>query len=203
MFHYYMFHKPYGCVTARKDDTFPTVMDYFKELNNPDLSPVGRLDRETEGLLFITDDGKWNQKMTHPDYRKEKVYEFIALGIMDSQKRKTLEDGVLLPGDDRLTKPCKIELHYVSTLLEAKQDLPPEVWEASKHNRMDHPAFYGRITITEGRKRQIRRMFKKVRCLIVYLKRISCDGIFLDEELKPGQWKEWNPSDSISEENIF
>ena len=66
MYSYYMFHKPYGCVCARKDDLYPTVMDYFKELNNPNLSNVGRLDRETEGLLIITDDGKWNQLMTHP-----------------------------------------------------------------------------------------------------------------------------------------
>ena len=58
--HYYMFYKPYGCVTARRDMRYPTVMDYFQELQNPDLSPVGRLDRETEGLLLITDDGKWN-----------------------------------------------------------------------------------------------------------------------------------------------
>ena len=66
MYSYYMFNKPYGCVSARRDDTFPTVIDYFKELNNPNLSPVGRLDRETEGLLLVTDDGKWNQLMTHP-----------------------------------------------------------------------------------------------------------------------------------------
>lgn len=45
--HYYMFHKPFGCVTARRDDRYPTVMDYFKELHNDRLSPVGRLDRET------------------------------------------------------------------------------------------------------------------------------------------------------------
>lgn len=65
-FHYYMFNKPFGCVTARRDALYPTVMDYFKELNNPNLSPVGRLDRETEGLLLITDDGKWNQRMCNP-----------------------------------------------------------------------------------------------------------------------------------------
>ena len=60
MYHYYMFNKPFGCVTARRDDRYPTVMDYFQELHNDALSPVGRLDRETEGLLLITDDGQWN-----------------------------------------------------------------------------------------------------------------------------------------------
>ena len=66
-FHYYLFHKPFGCVTARRDDRYPTVMDWFRELDNPDLSPVGRLDRETEGLLVITDDGMWNRRMTLPE----------------------------------------------------------------------------------------------------------------------------------------
>ena len=79
MYHYYMFNKPFGCVTARRDETFPVVMDYFKELDNPELSPVGRLDRETEGLLFITDDGMWNRKMTLPGEGKEKVYEFAVM----------------------------------------------------------------------------------------------------------------------------
>mgnify|MGYP002228675119 CR=1 FL=1 len=74
--HYYMFHKPFGCVTARRDDRYPTVMDYFEELHNDRLSPVGRLDRETTGLLLITDDGIFNQKLTHPSYHKEKTYEF-------------------------------------------------------------------------------------------------------------------------------
>ena len=78
--HYYMFHKPFGCVTARRDDRYPTVMDYFKELHNDRLSPVGRLDRETTGLLLITDDGIFNQKLTHPSYHKEKTYEFTLLG---------------------------------------------------------------------------------------------------------------------------
>ena len=54
MYHYYMFNKPFGCVTARRDDRYPTVMDYFKELDNENLSPVGRLDRETTGLLPVS-----------------------------------------------------------------------------------------------------------------------------------------------------
>ena len=54
MFHYYMFNKPFGCVTAHRDSLYPTVMDYFSELNNDNLNPVGRLDRETTGLLLIS-----------------------------------------------------------------------------------------------------------------------------------------------------
>jgi 16S rRNA pseudouridine516 synthase len=89
-----MFNKPVGCVTARTDDRYPTVMDYFKELQNENLSPVGRLDLETEGLLIITDDGKWNQEMTNPAFQKEKRYEFTVLGMLTQEKKRNLEEGV-------------------------------------------------------------------------------------------------------------
>ena len=113
MYHYYMFNKPFGCVTARRDACFPAVMDYFKDLGNDRLSPVGRLDRETEGLLIITDDGKWNQMMTHPDYQKKKVYEFTVLGDLDPMKLQKLENGILLNGSDTPTLPCKIGRAHV------------------------------------------------------------------------------------------
>ena len=71
MFHYYMFNKPFGCVTARRDSLYPTVMDYFSELNNDNLNPVGRLDRETTGLLLITDDGVFNQRSEERRVGKE------------------------------------------------------------------------------------------------------------------------------------
>ncbi len=193
MYHYYMFHKPYGCVTARRDDRFPTVMDYFKELNNPNLSPVGRLDRETEGLLFITDDGKWNQRMTNPIYKKEKVYEFLAMGVPTEEIIGNLEAGVLLIGSNQPTKPCKVEVGEKMTLADVIHTLPEPIQESIGKNRPDQPVFYGKITITEGRKRQIRRMFKSQRCMIMYLKRLSMDGISLDENLKPGEWKEITP----------
>lgn len=190
MYHYYMFNKPFGCVTARRDGRFPTVMDYFKDLQNDRLSPVGRLDRETEGLLIITDDGKWNQKMTHPDYQKKKIYEFTVLGDLDPMKLQKLENGILLNGSDIPTLPCKITVTARSVLSEIMPSLPPEVQAAIGRNRPDHPVTSGTIIITEGRKRQIRRMMKAVRCCVVALKRIAIDDIVLDEKLKPGEWKE-------------
>lgn len=96
MFHYYMFNKPFGCVTARRDSLYPTVMDYFSELNNDNLNPVGRLDRETTGLLLITDDGVFNQKLTHPSYHKEKTYHFTVLGDLTEDRCQQLEKGILL-----------------------------------------------------------------------------------------------------------
>ena len=145
--HYYMFYKPFGCVTARRDDRYPTVMDYFMELHNDRLSPVGRLDRETTGLLLITDDGIFNQKLTHPSYHKEKTYEFTLLGDLTPDLVHKLETGVIL----------KI------------------------------------ITISEGKKRQIRRMMKSVHCCVIELKRISIGDIVLDEALCPGEWQEIFP----------
>lgn len=192
MHHYYMFNKPYGCVSARRDDRFPTVMDYFKELNNENLSPVGRLDRETEGLLIITDDGKWNQIMTHPSNQKEKLYEFIAMGVLNEEKIKMLETGVLLKGSDKPTAPAKITVTGTSVLAETLPSLPLEIQKNSCHNRPEHPIVMGTITVTEGRKHQVRRMLKTVGCCIIYLKRISMGDIILDENLRPGEWKEIN-----------
>lgn len=190
MYSYYMFHKPYGCVCARKDDLYPTVMDYFKELNNTNLSNVGRLDRETEGLLLITDDGKWNQLMTHPSNEKEKLYEFIALGTLDDEKISRLENGVLLKGANQLTAPAKISITGTSILSEVLPTLHPEIQKNTCHNRPEHPIVMGQITITEGKKHQVRRMLKAVGCCIIYLKRISMGDIILDENLAPGEWKE-------------
>lgn len=190
MYHYYMFNKPFGCVSARRDDTYPTVMDYFKELHNENLSPVGRLDRATEGLLLITDDGVFNQKMTHPDYKKEKTYEFAAMGTLSKQNIYDLEHGVMLKGAKVLTAPAKVSVTGTTTLAEILPSLHPEIQAASGHNRPEHPVVLGRITVTEGKKHQIRRMLKAVRCCIISLKRISIGNITLDESLKPGEWKE-------------
>jgi len=190
MYHYYMFHKPFGCVTAKRDERYPVVMDYFKELDNENLNPVGRLDRETEGLLIITDDGEWNQRMTHPRYKKEKEYEFIALGDITEEKKNLLEQGVFLIGSEEKTSPAKICIIGRSTLEETLTLLPEEIQEKTRHNRMFHPVTSGRIIISEGRKRQIRRMMKAVGCVVLMLKRISMGDIVLDETLQPGEWKE-------------
>lgn len=193
MNHYYMFHKPFGCITARRDTRHPVVMEWFRDLNNADLSPVGRLDRETEGLLLITDDGAWNRQMTRPEFHVEKKYEFTVLGSLDEEKINHLEQGVLLNGANELTAPAKLIVSGRSTLGETLPLLHPEIQEKSRHNPMNRPITFGSITITEGRNRQIRRMMKEVRCLVLQLKRISMGPFTLDENLLPGQWKEIDP----------
>ncbi|MCI6060756.1 MAG: pseudouridine synthase [Dorea sp.] len=193
MYHYYMFHKPFGCVTARRDDHYPTVMDYFSELHNDNLNPVGRLDRETTGLLLITDDGMWNQKLTHPAYHKEKTYEFTVLGDLTKERIRALENGVLLKGAASLTSPARITITGHNILSDILPSLHPEVQASISSNLPDHPVTFGTITITEGKKRQIRRMMKSVHCCVIELKRISIGSICLDPQLKPGEWKEFFP----------
>ena len=190
MYRYYMFHKPFGCVTARRDDRHPTVMDWFRDLGNENLSPVGRLDRETEGLLVITDDGMWNRQMTRPEFHQAKTYEFVVMGDLTPEKVEAVEKGVLLNGEDTLTAPAVITVTGRSTLAETLPTLHPEIQEKTRHNPMDRPVTFGTITITEGRNRQIRRMMKAVRCLVLRLKRVSMGDIVLDESLAPGEWKE-------------
>ena len=193
MYHYYMFHKPFGCVTARRDDHYPTVMDYFSELHNDNLNPVGRLDRETTGLLLITDDGMWNQKLTHPAYHKEKTYEFTVLGDLTEERIRALENGVLLKGAASLTSPARITITGHNILSDILPSLHPEVQASISSNLPDHPVTFGTITINEGKKRQIRRMMKSVHCCVIELKRISIGNICLDPQLKPGEWKEFFP----------
>ena len=193
MYHYYLFHKPFGCVTARRDDRYPTVMDGFAELGNPDLSPVGRLDRETEGLLLITDDGMFNRQMTRPEFQKEKIYEFTLLGDLTEEKRLRLEAGVLLNGEDTPTAPARVTVTGNSTLGEVMPLLHPEIREKSRHNPMDRTVTFGIIRITEGRNRQIRRMMKTQRLLVLGLKRVQMGEYILPPELGPGEWVEIFP----------
>lgn len=190
MKHYYMFNKPFGCVTAHRDDRFPVVMDYFHSLGNDRLSPVGRLDRETEGLLVITDDGVWNQKMTNPAFHVPKTYEFVALGTLNEENLQRLSEGVLLIGSDRPTTGASVTVTGTSILSKVVPHLHPDMQEKLKYNLPDHPVVFGIITISEGRKRQIRRMLKVVGCCVIRLKRISMGELLLDPELKPGEYKE-------------
>lgn len=151
MHHYYMLNKPFGCVTARRDERYPTVMDFFRGLENEKLSPVGRLDRETEGLLLVTDDGMWNREMTRPEFHREKRYEFTVMGELDAEKLERLEQGVLLNGAAELTAPAKVTVSGFATLGEIIPTLYPEIQEKSRHNPMDRPVTMGTITITQGK----------------------------------------------------
>ena len=195
--HYYMFYKPFGCVTAHRDDLFPVVMDYFSELHNDRLSTVGRLDRETEGLLIVTDDGKWNQYMTNPEFHVPKTYEFAALGTLDARKLQRLAEGVLLTGSNIPTKGADVTVTDTCVLSDILPLLHPDMQKKLAHNLPSHPVVMGTVTISEGRKRQIRRMLKVVGCCVIRLKRVSMGNIVLDDTLNPGDYREFVPEPTI------
>lgn len=186
---YYMFHKPAGCITAKSDAYHKTVMDYFKDIDNEALHPIGRLDKDTEGLLLFTDDGQFNQYLMAPENHVPKTYEFCVLGDLTESYIEELQQGIFFKGSTKVTSPCKISVTSRATL----QDILPLIRD-TKHrnlmkNQMHHPVTYGSIIITEGRKHHIKRLMKHAHCCVVALKRISIGDLMLDASLAPGEYR--------------
>lgn len=96
MAQYYMLYKPRGLLTAKRDARRETVMSCFPEALREMLHPVGRLDRDTEGLLLFTDDGMLDVRLLRPEQHVEKEYEYRAFGLLDETAMRQLETGVLL-----------------------------------------------------------------------------------------------------------
>ena len=146
---YILFYKPKGCITTVSDEKGrKTVYDYLQDLNIPHLIPVGRLDYDTEGMLLMTNDGDLAYKLTHPSFEVPKTYLVKVEGEMPEHKLAQLRKGVTVDGEK--TKRCKVKL------LEYKNG-------ESKIQ----------ITITEGKNRQIRKMFDAVEKEVKFLKRIA------------------------------
>jgi 16S rRNA pseudouridine516 synthase len=156
-----MLYKPAGCVSATKDRLSDTVLDILKEENTDGLFPVGRLDKDTEGLLLITNDGKLAHELLSPAKHVDKKY-FVTLDkAIDDESISKIEDGIDIDDD----KPC----------------LPCEI-EKIEENKVF-------ITIREGRFHQVKRMFAAVGFTVTYLKRISMGNVTLDESLNPGEYR--------------
>lgn len=121
------------------------------------------------------------------------VGEFTLLGDLTPELVHKLETGVILKGADTLTAPAKITVTGHAVMSDILSTLPEEIQKDIHKNRPDHPVTYGIITISEGKKRQIRRMMKSVHCCVIELKRISIGDIVLDKALCPGEWQEIFP----------
>ena len=186
---YYMFHKPAGCITARKDEINKTVFDYFHDINMNGVFHVGRLDKDTEGLLLFTNNGEFEHHLMHPQKHVEKTYYFCALGSLDEEDRKALEQGVYIGKGEILTKPAKIEVHKCGMYKEFRNEISIDKLDNINSNHYDQPVVSGYLTISEGRKHQVKRMLKAVGCFVVYLKRVSIGGLMLDESLKRGEYR--------------
>lgn len=181
---YYMFHKPSGCVTANRDERHITVMDYMKEVIVPGLHPVGRLDKDTEGLLLFTNDGVWTQSLMNPENHVEKTYFFWSMGEISDEAVKELEAGVMMRGGQAC--PARFLIEKKGILGEIRNIATG----IKPGNRPDQPVFSGYLTIYEGRKHQVKRMIRAIGGYVVYLKRISIGNLVLDEGLQPGEFRE-------------
>lgn len=184
-----MFNKPRGCITARRDPRHKTVMDYFPEEYRDTLFPVGRLDKDTEGLLLITDDGELTFKLLSPSYGKKKTYFFYAKGIPDEKKLNELSTGVNIYADrDWLSAPAEVDITEKLTLGDIKEYISSED-KLLAMKKPELPVIGGFITITEGKKHQVKRMIRYAGPKVVYLKRVSISGLKLDEGLKVGEFR--------------
>ena len=193
MLEYYMFNKPGGCITARRDARHATVMDYFPEASRDLLFPVGRLDKDTEGLLLITNDGDLCFELMSPETQIPKTYFFWALGTLCEEKIKEVEAGVsIYKGRDFETAPAKIEVIETKTLADIKALLSEEDAKMSR-KRGEMTVTSGYVTITEGKKHQVKRMIRYAGCRVLYLKRVQIGNLPLDSELPRGAYRALSP----------
>ena len=160
---YYMLNKPAGVVSATEDKKDMTVLDLIQEKQRKDLFPVGRLDKDTEGLLLITNDGLLAHQLLSPKKHVKKTYFVRGENPVSPEDIKILEEGVDI-GEEKRTLPAEI-----SCLSPEKNSLC--------------------LTIKEGKFHQIKRMFQAVDNKVLYLKRLSMGSLTLDETLAPGEYR--------------
>lgn len=183
---YYMFNKPQNCVTARSDAVHKTVMDYFPAELSKQLHPVGRLDKDTCGLLIITNDGDLDFKIMQPNKHISKTYFFYAIGSIDAENVERLENGIDM--GNFTTKSAVFRLLKKYRIRELSEFIPIDKREKYLKNP-DGTAFSGTLTICEGKKHEVKRMLKAVGCRIFYLRRDSIGSLSLDDSLKEGEYR--------------
>lgn len=188
---YIMFNKPADCITAKIDEKHKTVMDYFTKEDSKGLFPVGRLDKDTEGLLLLTNDGEFDHQLMHPNHHVSKKYFFWCLGTITEDKKTLLENGISIGEDDNTTCPAKIEIIQSGRYEELEAQIPSYTYDSTnmKNNTYIQMVTSGYITITEGKKHQVKRMLKAIGCYVIYLKRFQIGELELDEKLPPGNYR--------------
>lgn len=161
-FTYVMLNKPEGYVSATDDKRERTVLELLDDrLRRLDLFPCGRLDKNTLGLLILTNDGELCHRLLSPKHHVSKVYYFHAERYITEDDRVRLESGVSLDGV--ITKPAKL--------------------------RLCDDGMSGYLTLTEGKFHQVKRMLEAVCNKVTYLERVEFAGIPLDTSLERGGWR--------------
>lgn len=163
-YEYYMLNKPGGVVSATEDPRETTVVDLIAQRHRQDLFPVGRLDKDTEGLLLITNDGVLAHRLLSPKKHVDKTYYAKILGKVTEEDVSVFADGIDI-GDDKPTMPAKLVILNSGSESEIK------------------------LTIREGRYHQVKRMFCALGKEVLYLKRLTMGHLVLDETLKPGEYR--------------
>ena len=158
---YFLLNKPAGCVTATKDNLSETVMSFLPYNRRDDLFPVGRLDKDTEGLLLITNDGQLAHELLSPRKHVDKTYFAVIDGEVREEHKQLFFEGLDI-GDEDLTMPAKLKILKSGEVSEIE------------------------LTIQEGRFHQVKRMFEAIGKKVTYLKRISMGPLVLGD-LKPGE----------------
>ncbi len=175
-FVYYMLNKPAGIISASEDDRESTVIDLISEPKRRDLFPVGRLDRDTEGLLLITNDGALSHRLLSPKHHVDKVYFARVSGILSDSDVELFRDGLVLT-DGLECLPADLKILSVS-----EEDYISEA----------------EITVREGKFHQVKRMFGSVGAEVIYLKRLSMGPLNLDSALAPGEYRRLTPDELFS-----
>ena len=163
-----MMYKPVGVLSSASDSFGgTTVVDLIRGKVPERLVPVGRLDKDSEGLILLSNDGDLSLKLTHPRYEHEKVYVVRAAGRWSDDKLDVLRGPVTMP-DGYVTRP-----------------VPVEVLRKQENNV--HLLLF---RLREGRKRQIRYMCSAAHLVVLSLKRVQISRLRLDESLNPGEWRD-------------
>jgi len=166
---YLMLHKPNGVVTASKDKKLPTVMDLLPQsLQSEELYAIGRLDRDTTGLLLLTNNGPLGFQLLHPQYHVDKTYQVEVNGLLTPDNIQQFKDGIIFL-DGTACKPAQLEIQVAS----------PSLSRAT-------------ITISEGKFHQVKKMFLSVGVKVTALKRVQFGDFTLDSELAEGQYRSLN-----------
>lgn len=170
--YYIKFHKPTGYVTAVEDTTDPTIMELLpEEFQTLKVFPVGRLDKDTEGLLLLTNDGPWAHKIIHGKKNIGKTYYVEYSGNLSEDGINRIRDGMVL-GDGTECKPAQITLHEDKAVLNEQGD-------------MIHSC---ELTIYEGKYHQVKRMIGACGGTVTYLQRTHIDTITLDSIEEVGMY---------------
>lgn len=163
-FEYIMLHKPAGVVTAVSDKRDKTVMDLLMDTRCKNLFPVGRLDKDTEGLLLITNDGPLSHQLLSPKKHVDKTYYARIKGRVTKEDQEAFLEGVRI-GREEVTLPARLNILTSDEVSEIE------------------------LTLQEGKFHQVKRMFEAVGKKVLYLKRLSMGSLWLDEELEKGSFR--------------